>query len=43
LEVLDTQRTLSEAKARYLTTLADYHKAAADVERLTGTPLNTIQ
>jgi len=43
LEVLDTQRTLSEAKARYLEVLADYHKAAADVERLTGTPLNTIQ
>ncbi len=43
LEVLDTQRTLSEAKARYLDVLAAYHKAAADVERLTGTPLNTIQ
>lgn len=43
LEVLDTQRTLSEAKSGYLNVLADYHKAAADVERLTGTPLNTIQ
>ncbi len=43
LEVLDTQRTLSEAKAGYLDVLADYHKAAADVERLTGFPLNTIQ
>jgi outer membrane protein, heavy metal efflux system len=43
LEVLDTQRTLSEAKSRYLDVLAAYHKAAADVERLTGTPLNTIQ
>jgi len=43
LEVLDAQRTLSEAKARYLDVLADYHKAATDVERLTGTPLNTIQ
>jgi cobalt-zinc-cadmium efflux system outer membrane protein len=43
LELLDTQRKLSEAKARYLTTLADYHKAAAVLERLTGAPLNTIQ
>ncbi len=43
LEVLDTQRTLNEAKTRYLEVLAAYHKAAADVERLTGIPLNTIQ
>ena len=43
LDVLDTQRTLSEAKSGYLDVLAAYHKAAADVERLTGTPLNTIQ
>ncbi len=43
MEVLDTQRTLSEAKSGYLNVLAAYHKAAADVERLTGTPLNTIQ
>ena len=43
LEVLDTQRTLSEARSRYLDVLAGYHKAAADVERLSGTPLNTIQ
>lgn len=42
LEVLDTQRTLSEAKARYLDVLAAYHKAAADVERLTGISLNTL-
>lgn len=43
LEVLDTQRTLSDSKVRYLDALAEYHKAAADVERLTGIPLNTIQ
>lgn len=43
LEVLDTQRTLSDAKVRYLDVLAAYQKAAADVERLTGIPLNTIQ
>ncbi len=43
LEMLDTQRTLNEAKTRYLDVLAAYHKAAADVERLIGAPLNTIQ
>ncbi|MFA7159294.1 MAG: TolC family protein [Kiritimatiellia bacterium] len=43
LEVLDTQRTLSYAKIRYLEVLAAYQKAAADVERLIGIPLNTIQ
>lgn len=43
LEVLDTQRTLNEARTRYLEVLAGYHKAAAVLERLTGTPLNTIQ
>ena len=43
LEMLDTQRTLGEAKSRYPDVLAAYHKAAADLERLTGTPLNTIQ
>lgn len=43
LEVLDAQRTLGEAKARHLEVLAAYHKAAADVERLTGAALNTIQ
>lgn len=43
LEVLDTQRMLSKAKTSYIDVLATYHNAAADVERLTGTPLNTIQ
>ncbi len=43
LEVLDAQRTLNEARSRYLEVLADYHKATADLERLTGTPLSTIQ
>jgi cobalt-zinc-cadmium efflux system outer membrane protein len=43
LEVLDTQRTLNEAKTRYLDVLAVCHKAAAEVERLIGTPLDTIQ
>ncbi|MEI8078385.1 MAG: TolC family protein [bacterium] len=43
LEVLDAQRTLHETHARCLDVLAAYQKAAADVERLTGIPLNTIQ
>lgn len=43
LDVLDAQRTLNETLSRQLEALADYHKAAADVERLTGIPLNTLQ
>jgi cobalt-zinc-cadmium efflux system outer membrane protein len=43
LEVLDTLRTLREARARYLDVLAAYHTAAADVEQLLGIPLDTIQ
>ena len=43
LEVLDAQRTLNEAKATQLDALAAYHKAAAELERITGMPLNTIQ
>jgi len=36
LEFLDTQRTLFEARGKYIESLAAYHKAVADVERLTG-------
>lgn len=39
LEVLDTQRTLVAAGGQYLRALSDYHKAAAEVERLIGAPL----
>lgn len=42
LNVLDAQRTLSDAKLRYLRALTDYHKAVADVEGLIGEPLNVI-
>ncbi len=42
LEVLDAQRTLVSAGALYLRALAEYHKAAADVERLIGEPLAAI-
>jgi len=43
LDVLDAQRTLFDARARYLQTVTDYHRAAAEVERLVGEPLATIQ
>lgn len=41
LYVLDTQRTLFETQARYIDSIEAYHKARADVERLTGRPLDT--
>jgi len=36
LEVLDAQRTLFEARGRYIEALGAYHKALADTERLIG-------
>jgi len=42
LEVLDAQRTLFEARGRYLEALAAYHKAVAEVERLIGEPLGAV-
>jgi len=42
LEVLDAQRTLFEVRDRYIETLASYHKSVADVERLIGTPLISL-
>ncbi len=41
LNVLDAQRTLFEAKARYIDALASYHAAKADVERLIGRPIDS--
>ena len=41
LYVLDTQRTLFETQARYVDSIEAYHKARADVERLTGRSLST--
>jgi len=40
LEVLDSHRTLFQARIQYLEALAKYHHSVADVERLTGAPLN---
>ncbi len=39
LEVLDAQRTLSEARQRQLESLIQYHKAVAEIEGLTGQAL----
>ncbi len=42
LNVLDAQRTLFEAKARYIDALASYHAAKADVERLIDQNLDDV-
>lgn len=39
LDVLDSQKTLFEVRALYLDALEKYHKAVADLERVTGEPL----
>lgn len=39
LDVLEAQRTLVAAGSQHLRALADYHKAAVEVERLIGAPL----
>jgi cobalt-zinc-cadmium efflux system outer membrane protein len=41
LDVLDAQRILFEAKAKYIDALAAYHSAKADVERLLGEPIDS--
>ncbi len=43
LHVLDAQRTLFEAKARYIGALSDYHKARADVELLIGQKIDMVK
>jgi len=40
--VLDAQRTLFEAKARYIDALGSFHTAKTDVERLIGQGIETI-
>jgi len=42
LMVLDAQRTFFYARARYIESLAAYHGARADVERLIGRPIESI-
>jgi outer membrane protein, heavy metal efflux system len=41
LDVLDAQRTFFETRGRSLEALATYHKAVADLERLSGEELHT--
>jgi cobalt-zinc-cadmium efflux system outer membrane protein len=43
LDVLDAQRTLFEAKAKYIDALVAYHAARADVERLIGQRIDMIE
>jgi cobalt-zinc-cadmium efflux system outer membrane protein len=42
LEVIDAQRTLVEARTQRLDTIADYHRALIDMERLIGRPLSAV-
>ncbi|HML95712.1 MAG TPA: TolC family protein [Thermodesulfobacteriota bacterium] len=43
LDVLDAQRTVFDTKLEYVNALGAYHRALADVERLTGRPLNEMR
>jgi cobalt-zinc-cadmium efflux system outer membrane protein len=42
LDVLDAQRTLFEARGQYIETLAAYHQAVAEIERLIGERLDAV-
>ena len=39
LDAIDAQRTLFQSNQQYVKALAEYHRAVADIERLTGEPL----
>lgn len=41
IDVLDAQRTISDAKTHYLDVLTDYHLALADLERLIGASMSS--
>ncbi len=43
LVVLDAQRTFFEVRGRYIEALTAYHKAKADVERLIGRDIDSVQ
>jgi cobalt-zinc-cadmium efflux system outer membrane protein len=43
LNVLDAQRTLFEVRNEYIESLAVYHTAKADIERLIGQSIDTIE
>jgi cobalt-zinc-cadmium efflux system outer membrane protein len=40
LDVLDAQRSLFQAKNQYIRALAEFYRASADIERLTGAPIS---
>lgn len=42
LHVLDSQQTLFRARTQHIQALARFHQAAADIERLIGTPLKAL-
>jgi cobalt-zinc-cadmium efflux system outer membrane protein len=42
MDVLDAQRTLSDASARYLEALSRFHQAVTTVERIVGQPLADV-
>ena len=42
VDTLDAQRTLFEARHEYVSALERYHVAWAALERLTGTPLDSL-
>ncbi len=42
LDVLDSERTLIELRQQYFHALADYHGSVAELEGLTGRPLDTL-
>jgi cobalt-zinc-cadmium efflux system outer membrane protein len=43
LEVLDAQRTFFQAKSQYLRALAETLRSAAEIDRIVGTPFNSMQ
>lgn len=43
LDVLDAQRTLLQAKSQYLRSLAEAHRAAAEIDRILGAPMPAIR
>lgn len=43
LEILDAQRVLFETRGRHIDALAAYHRARAEVEKLTGTSIDSMQ
>ena len=40
LDAIDAQRTLFQSNQQYVKALAEFHRAVAEIERLTGEPLN---